>query len=190
LQQMQHSALLVLKNELIKGQDAVGDFHIRPGELNPRTVSEAELTKASNLLRALKSHYIDQFSIANRQKERYLGKLMSDRRELYFQWLNLYHNESVADQVKKIYEKNQIVEYKGELYQQIDPIYLDPSPAVPIGLRSHFFAPRKYFLGKYYDTYSFNIAFIWFMTFLLYLALYFDLPGKLVRSRLFKQRTV
>jgi len=111
---------------------------------------------------------------------------MSDRRELYFQWLNLYHNESVADQVKKIYEKNQIVEYKGELYQQIDPIYLDPAPEGKLGVRSHFFAPRKYFLGKYYHTYSFNIAFIWFMTFLLYLALYFDLPGKLVRSRLFK----
>ena len=79
------------------------------------------------------------------------------------------------------------MEYKGELYQQIDPIYLDPSSDAPIGVRSHFFAPRKNFLGRYYDTYSFNIAFIWFMTILLYLALYFDLLGKLVRSRLFKR---
>jgi len=186
----QQSALLVLKNELIKGQDAVGDFHLRPGELNAPTVSEAELIKASNLISALKAHYIDQFSIANREKERYLGKLMSDRRDLYFQWLNLYHNESVSDQVKKIYEKNQIVEYNGELYQQIDPIYLDPAPEGKLGVRSHFFAPRKYFLGRYYDTYSFNIGFIWFMTILLYLALYYDLLGKLVRSRLFKRRAI
>jgi len=182
----QKDALLVLKNELIKAQGAVGDFHLRPNELNPGTTSESELVKASKLLSALKKHYLHQFSIANREKERYLGKLMSDRRDLYFQWLNLYHNESVADQVKKIYEKNQIVEYKGELYQQIDPIYLDPDPEGFPGVRSHFFAPRKYFLGRYYDTYNFNIGFIWFMTLLLYLVLYYDLLGKLIRSRLFK----
>jgi len=167
----------------------VGDFHLRPNELNPQSISKAELSKAANLLSALKTHYIAQFSIANREKERYLSKLMSDRRELYFQWLNLYHNESISDQVKKIYEKNQIIEYKGELYQQIDPIYQDPSAEGPIGVRSHFFAPRKNLLGRYYDTYSFNIGFIWFMTILLYLTLYFDLLGKLVRSRLFKRRT-
>lgn len=185
----QEAALLVLKNELIKGQGSVGDFHIRPGELDPQTISEAGLSKATRLLAALKTHYIEQFSIANREKERYLGKLMSDRRDLYFQWLNRYHNESVADQVKKIYEKNQIVEFKGELYQQIDPIYMDPVPEARIGIRSHFFAPRKYFLGHYYDTYGFNIAFIWFMTLLFYIALYYDLPGKLARSRLFKRRS-
>jgi len=188
--QEQETALLVLKNELIKAQSAVGDFHLRPDELDPQTLSETELEKASNLLSALKKHYLNQFSIANREKERYLGKLMSDRRDLYFQWLNLYHNESVSDQVKKIYEKNQIVEYKGELYQQIDPIYLDPSSEGLLGVRSHFFAPRKNFLGRYYDTYAFNIGFIWFMTILLYLALYYDLLGKLVRSRLFKRKAV
>jgi len=183
----QQPALLVLKNELIKAQGAVGDFRLRPDELDPRTVSEAELTKASNLLSALKKYYLNQFSIANRERERYLGKLMEDRRELYFQWLNLYHNESVADQVEKIYEKNQIVEYEGELYQQIDPIFLDPKPEGLIGIRSHFYAPYNYFLGHYYYTYSFNIAFIWFMTILLYLVLYYDLLGRLVRSHLFKR---
>ena len=184
----QQPALLVVKNELLKAQPAVKDFHLRPGELDPNTVSEAQLVKASRLLSALKAHYITRFSVANREKERYLGKLMEDRRDLYFQWLNLYHNESVADQVKKIYEKHQIIEYEGELYQQIDPIYLDPDPTGPLGIRSHFFAPRKAFLGKYYDTYRFNIAFIWFMTLLLYVALYYDLLGKLVRSRLFKRK--
>jgi hypothetical protein len=186
--QEQEAALLVLKNELIKAQGAVGDHHLRPNELNLESISEAELTKAARLLAALKVHYIEQFSIANREKERYLARLMSDRRDLYFQWLNIYHNESVADQVKKIYEKNQIVEYKGELYQQIEPIYLDPPTDGAIGVRSHFFAPRKYFLGRYYDTYNFNISFIWFMTFLLYLALYYDLLGKLVRSWIINRR--
>ena len=187
--QKQESALLVLKNELIKAQGAVGDFHLRPGELDPRTLSETELEKASNLLSSLKKYYLNQFSIVNREKERYLGKLMSDRRELYFQWLNLYHNESVSDQVKKIYEKNQIVEYEGELYQQIDPIFLDPAPDGFIGIRSHFYAPRKYFLGFYFDTYRFNMGFIWFLSIALYGILYFDLLRKLTRSRLIKRKS-
>jgi len=178
----------VLKNELLRWQGAVEDIQFRMEEFDPDAVDEATLDKVSRLLKALKQHYINNFSIANREKERYLGKLMEDRRDLYFSWLNLYHNESVADQVKKIYEKNQIIEYRGRLYQQIDPIFLDPSSRGLIGIRSHFYAPRKYFLGKYIDTYNFNIGFIWFLTILLYLTLYYDLVGKLARSRLFKRK--
>ena len=117
-------------------------------------------------LAVLKKHYINQFSIASKQKERRLGKLMEDRRELYFSMLNEYHNEAVSDQVKRIYEKNQIIESDGRLYQQIDPVFMDPEPG-GLGIRSHFYAPRKYFLGHYYDTYAFNIAFIWFLTLIL-----------------------
>ena len=178
----------VLTNELLHWQSAVEDFHFQEAELDPASISEATLEKATRLLKALKQHFINNFSVANREKERYLGKLMQDRRDLYFTWLNMYHNESVADQVKKIYEKNQVIEYEGRLYQQIDPIFLDPAPK-GIGIRSHFFAPRKYFLGKYFDTYRFNIGFIWFLTLVLYLTLYYDLVGKLARSRLFRRNT-
>jgi len=180
----------VLKNELLHWQDDVEDYHFQEAELEASAVSVATLQKATRLLKALKQHFINNFSIANREKERYLGKLMQDRRDTYFSWLNTYHNESVADQVKKIYEKNQIIEYQGRLYQRIDPIFLDPAPKGPIGIRSHFFAPRKYFLGKYFDTYRFNIGFIWFLTIVLYITLYFDLVGKLARSRLFRKKTL
>ncbi len=179
----------VLKNELLHWQGAVKDIHFKETEFDPVSVNSATLDKADRLLKALKKHYINNFSIANREKERYLGKLMEDRRDLYFSWLNLYHNESVADQVKKIYEKNQIIEYKGRLYQSIDPIFMDPAPQGPVGIRSHFYAPRKHFLGKYFDTYNFNIAFIWFLTLLLYIILYYDLIGKASKRRLFKKRT-
>ncbi|TFH20983.1 MAG: ATP-binding cassette domain-containing protein, partial [Bacteroidia bacterium] len=167
----------VLTNELLHWQGAVEDQHFQEAELDPAAISQATLLKATRLLKLLKQHFINNFSMASREKERYLGKLMQDRRDLYFTWLNAYHNESVADQVKKIYEKNQIIEYQGRLYQRIDPIFLDPAPKGPIGIRSHFFAPRKYFLGKYYDTYRFNIGFIWFLTLVLYITLYYELVG-------------
>ncbi len=41
---------------------------------------------------------------------------------------NRYYNESLADLVKNVSEKERIIEYKGQLYQQINPIFLDPIP--------------------------------------------------------------
>ncbi len=182
-------ALEVLKNEIMKADPLVRDISFRPQEWAPEAFSESLIVKATRFLSDLKRHYINQFSIASREKERHLGKLMQERRSLYFSMLDRYHNESVSDQVKKIYEKNQIIEYNGRLYQQIDPVFLDPDPEGFPGIRTHFFAPRKYFLGRYYDTFGFNIAFIWFLTILFYIILYFDLAGRLVNSRLFSRRS-
>jgi hypothetical protein len=182
-------ALEVLKNEIMKADPLVRDISFRPQEWAPEAFSESLIVKATRFLSDLKRHYINQFSIASREKERHLGRLMQERRSLYFSMLDRYHNESVSDQVKKIYEKNQIIEYNGRLYQQIDPVFLDPDPEGFPGIRTHFFAPRKYFMGRYYDTFGFNIAFIWFLTVLFYIILYFDLAGRLVNSRLFSRRS-
>jgi len=182
-------ALELLRNEIMDAQGLLKDMHFKPQEWEPGAFSESLIAKTSRFLAELKRYYIKQFSAASREKERHLGKLMKERRSLYFSMLDKYHNESVADQVKKIYEKNQIIEYRGRLYQQIDPIFLDPAPE-GIGIRSHFFAPRKYFLGRYYDTYSFNIGFIWFLTLVLYVILYYDLAGRLVNSRIFRRRII
>ena len=93
---------------------------------------------------------------------------------------NAYHNESVEDQVKKIFEKNKIIQYNDELVQQVDPIYRDPDIDGFFNFRSHFFAPRKYFAGTYHDTFWFNLIFIWVMTLFLYITLYYELLKKLL----------
>ncbi len=181
------SALEVLRNEIARADHLVKDITFKKGELTPDNFSELTIIKATRFLKVLKRYYIDLFSKASREKERHLGKLMQERRSVYFSMLDNYHNESVSDQVKNIYEKNQIIEDKGRLYQQIDPIFLDPEPEGTIGIRSHFFAPRKYFMGRYYDTFSFNMAFIWFLSALCYIILYFDLVGKIINSGLFRK---
>ncbi len=179
-------ALEVLRNEIFRTDALVKDISYKEGELTPQSFNETTIAKTTRYLMVLKKHYIKQFSIASKQKERRLGKLMEDRRELYFSMLNMHHNEAVSDQVKRIYEKNQIIESNGRLYQQIDPVFLDPEPKPP-GIRSHFYAPRKYFLGRYIDTYAFNIGFIWFLTLVAYFILYFNLAGKILNIRFFKR---
>jgi len=93
---------------------------------------------------------------------------INDYRKKYF---NMQLFRAVTTPAKPI---EQILEYKGRLLQQKDAIYKDPTPAGWYDYRAHFYAPRKHFAGKYFDTYIFNIAVIWLLTFILYITLYFD----------------
>jgi len=72
------------------------------------------------------------------------------------------------------------VEYENEFFQQIDPIYLDPHPEGFLNFRSHFYAPRKYFAGRYWNTYNFNLVFIWFLTLILYITLYYKVLKRIM----------
>jgi len=69
------------------------------------------------------------------------------------------------------------------LLQIIDPVFNEPkNPKNLLDYRTHFFAPKKHFLGVYFDTYWFNVSVIWIMTFILYIALYFEWLKKLIGS--------
>jgi ABC-type multidrug transport system ATPase subunit len=93
---------------------------------------------------------------------------------------NHYYNESLADLVTNVSEKDRILEYNGQLIQQINPIYLDPKPAHLLDYRAQFFAPKKQFAGLWVDTFWFDTLVIWLMSGILYLTLYFELLKKLL----------
>jgi hypothetical protein len=139
------------------------------------------LRRMGQHLEVLNDHYAQEFIFANTQLENRIMYYMENQPGVYNQVKDKYHNESVEEYVRKVYEKNKLVEYRNTLIQQIDPIYLDPVPGGPLSFRSHFFAPRKYFMGGYTDTFWFNIGFIWFLTLLLYICLYYNLLHKIIR---------
>ena len=95
---------------------------------------------------------------------------------------NKYYNESLADLVKNVNTKERLMEYKGELIQQINPIFQDPKPSSLLDYRTAFFFPNKNLFGVNISTYIFNILVIWMMSIALYLALYFELLRKLISS--------
>ncbi len=128
----------------------------------------------------LKKHYSKIFQAANQKRDKLISHLVSTNPQLYEAKRRAYHNESIADLAMKIFEKNKILQYKGELVQQYDPVYRDPIPRYKLDYRSHFLAPRKHFLGKYYDTFWFNVCFIWLMTAVLYITLYFESLKKII----------
>jgi hypothetical protein len=103
------------------------------------------------------------------------GMSLADLKDEHF-------NENLAELLSASGSADKIAVHNNELIQIMDPIYnLPPLNTHPLNYRSQFFAPSKHFLGSYYDTYYFNIMAVWFMTFVLYLSLYYDLLNRLVR---------
>ena len=174
--------LLVLRNAIFKELN-----YIAPGipyryldKLYANTFDYEVAYSTLDYLSDLSEHYSKIYQRANQKSERIIEHLISTDPELYEAKKNAYHNESVADLATNKFEKNKILQYKGELVQQYDPIYRDPIPNHKLDFRSHFLAPQKHFLGKYYDTLWFNICFIWFMSLILYLTLYFELLKRVI----------
>ncbi len=93
---------------------------------------------------------------------------------------NRYYNESLADLVMNISEKDRILEYQGKLIQQINPIFMDPKTTGPLDYRAQFFAPHKNFLGIQLDTFWFDLIVVWIMSAMLYVTLYFEWLKKLL----------
>ena len=66
------------------------------------------------------------------------------------------------------------------LHPNENNIYFDASNKHDI--RSHFYAPKKYFAGHYYDTYFINLFVILGMTIICLIALYYNLLKKLING--------
>ncbi len=149
-------------------------------QLNPEDFTLKLSRKVYTYLNNLDKYYGEVFNLAHSRKQNYINYFMENDPDKYKEVRDRYLNESISDILKKVYEKNKLVEFKGNLIQHIDPIYLDPIPTNRLSIRTHFFAPRKPFLGKYFDTFWFNIVAIWILTGILYVSLYFDVFKRLL----------
>ncbi len=149
-------------------------------ELNPKTFNTAQSRRIYEYLKELESFYSTLFTLSNRKRQNMITYYLDNKPEMYQEYYNQFFNESIADILKKVYEKNKILEYKNQLIQHIDPVYEYPLPTSALNFRTHFFAPVKHFMGHYYETYWFNTVFIWILTGILYVFLYFNVFQKLL----------
>ncbi len=93
-----------------------------------------------------------------------------EMKEKFDQLKRDYHNDRLTEFVENSSELVRIIEYKGRLYQKIDPIYQDPEHRF---VKAHFFSPRKMVFGRYYSTFWVNTCVIWAMSLILFIILYF-----------------
>ncbi len=183
--------LLLLYNEVKKETGNVPEVKFDDvDKLTPASFNIAEAHKLNDYLTNLDAYYGDVFQTYNKKKENKINYYLDNMPEMYKEYRDRYDNESVSDIVKKVLEKNKILEYNHQLVQHIDPIYEDPVVNSIFDFRAHFFSPEKQFMGKYFDTYNFNISVVWILTILLYITLYYESLKKMItlESRIKKRK--
>ncbi|BDC99624.1 ATP-binding cassette domain-containing protein [Persicobacter psychrovividus] len=158
-------------------------------------VNESTFTVLNEYLSQLEQEYLKVYNEAVSKKNFYIHALEHAENSTYNlnDYKNKYSNESLTDLVRNLTVQDRILQYNGRLLQQLDPIFhLPETPAHALDYRTHFFAPKKHLFGQYFDTYYFNILVIWFMSALLYLALYKEWLAKLMEKassgNLFKRK--
>ncbi len=177
-----HESLSLLRHELAKEsyENPALPFmafdQLVPGSFGVETATE---TRA--YLNRLDDYYRDLSQKASLEKERLMEYY--DRRdpELFRELRKNFHNESVADMVRNVYERHPILSYRNRIIRQYEPIFFDPEPSGWLDLRSHFYSPTKHFMGRYFQTFPFNMAVIWSMSLFLFITLYIELLSKLIR---------
>jgi hypothetical protein len=137
--------------------------------------------KLEDFFAAYKTFYQGMYNKAVAKREAEFANIEKEGKNLS-QYKDAYYNESLADLVKNVTEKERIIEYNGELIQQINPIFLEPKSEGLLNYRTPFFAPVKKIFGTSVNTYTFDILVIWLMTIILYITLYFELLRKLINS--------
>lgn len=158
------------------------------------SLSEEALYETFAYLEQLKDKYAKIFGDMNKRRDAIVSHLMTSDPQLYEAKRAAYHNESVADLAQKVFEKNKILQFKDQLVQQYDPVYRDPIPTSLFDIGAHFLAPRKHFMGHYFDTYWFDLCILWLMSIVLYLTLRIELLRKFgnlfaILQRVLRKRT-
>lgn len=131
----------------------------------------------------LKAYYNLLYQNANKSKQALLKEMTStpEKRAAFDELKNGYFNEALGIMVKNITTEHRILEHDNEYIQKLYPIYHEPEfPAHALDFRAQFYQPTKHFAGVWTDTLWFNVIIIWVMSFLLFIALYFDWLRKMI----------
>jgi ABC-type multidrug transport system ATPase subunit/uncharacterized tellurite resistance protein B-like protein len=141
-------------------------------KLTPEHINQEVIDDTRRFIKTLNKVYIRIYNHANDTKDNLIRdheKTQTDKYK-FLELKRRYHNEKLTEFVENNNELVRIIEYKGRLFQKIDPIYLDP---IHPFIKAHFYAPRKMVLGRYFSTFWVNTFVIWFFSLLLYTMLYY-----------------
>ena len=177
--------LKTIQNELSKELSRIGRDNFP--DIDKLTYDEFNVevyNSTREFIKKLKDYYNRRFKKASEEKQAVLaGFISTDQRKEEFNKLRIGHeNDMVSIFVRNLTTEHRILEHENELIQKLYPIYLDPEfPEGPLDFRAQFFQPTKHIAGQLIPTPIFNTGFIWFMTLLLWLTLYFDVFRRIMR---------
>ena len=192
-----NASMLILHNEITVEITKTGD-HVPFDDLNKLNLDSFDEDIYDNTIsyfELLDAHYGEIYFQKTSELEAIKNAWATKSPGLYIKMRNKYTNEHLNDIVRNTYEKYKILRYKDMLVRQAEPIFQNPDNSKFIGIRAHFYAPTKYFLGKNIDTFWFNMIVIWMMSILLYPPLYYEHFKKILKvlgnikiTKLFKKK--
>jgi ABC-type multidrug transport system ATPase subunit len=172
---------LLAKNDKQSLKILQNELNIAGYQLNKNNAIDASSVKT----------FLDDFKRQNIEKykkntelldEYFISKSGADaqKKEIEFQKMH-FHNARIEELVKNSRPlEDGIYAEAGFLHPNENNIYFDASNKHQI--RSHFYAPRKHFMGHYYDTFMVNLLVIIGMTIGCLIALYYNLLKKLING--------
>jgi ABC transport system ATP-binding/permease protein len=178
------NALTVLRNEIGRELGFIGNEHFK--NLNELKIGEFDIETyeaTKSFLNRLRSHYTKKFNDAVERKEN-LVKSLTDtkgKEDEFARMKSTYQNQAVMQAVRNENSASRIVLVDQQLIQRIYPVFSDDHrPKHKFDFKANFFQGTKHFLGFKIDTFYFNISFIWLMSLLLYISLYYDLLKRFI----------
>lgn len=176
--------LNLIKNELRKELQLVGaEDQVDWNKLVPDQFDSTAHDVLEAKIQQLKRYYISKKNRAQDARDSALRVNIREKEleQAYFDLKNAYTNEKISAMVKN-QSLTAIMEVKNRLIRKVTPIFATPQiPENPWNFRTFYYAPEKYFMGRYYDTFWFNVVLIWCMALVTLIILYLDLLKKLVK---------
>ncbi|WP_436516505.1 ATP-binding cassette domain-containing protein [Ekhidna sp. To15] len=125
--------------------------------------------KLDEYLQYAKNHFAGEYLKAQENRDQLYQQLVNDLgKDGFVELEKKYHNEFLADLLMNRAHFDMVYRGEDQLIQKKDPIFMRPYSNIG---RAHFYAPIKIIAGWEIPTFYFNMAFIWFMSIVLYLAL-------------------
>jgi ABC-type multidrug transport system ATPase subunit len=172
--------LLLVSNEIKKEMAELPGIKFEYYDyLTPDRITPEAVSAALDYIESVRKYYIGKYNAANDLKDTYITNLESKDKTGFQKLRNDYYNKSLEEMVTSKNENQKIIDYKGEIIQKLDPIYMDPKYNF---IKAHFYSPTKTVFGYRVDTFVINVLVIWVMTCALYLMLYFRVLKKMLNS--------
>ncbi|MDB5273661.1 MAG: transporter related protein [Chitinophagaceae bacterium] len=187
--------LLLVKNELQLRKKLLGMSTADSIErLCGANDAYKNLPVMDRLVKQLEDKYHEIYNNASEHKEQLLFKLEMDKPTLFAAMRDKYYNESLEDLLRNKKAAKKYVMTETSIIPKTDPVYFNPDKLPgDWSYRTHFFSPTKQIAGKYFDTFFFNICFVWSLSILMFVVLYLDIFRKLMdfkfSSFVFKTKT-
>lgn len=148
-------------------------------DLIPEKITPEIVNLATEYIETVRRYYVINYNKANSRKDELITGMEEKDREGYRKLRNDNFNTSLEEFVTAKNETQKTIDYNGNLFQKLDPVYMDPEHRF---IKAHFYSPSKQVFGKYIDTFIINVSVIWVMTFFLFGVLYFRLLKRVLSS--------